>query len=368
MFDRSGGLLEQVRAMPKEMKRILIIRLSSLGDVILATPVIAVLKAGFPHSELFFLTKSGYTDLLRNDPRVFSLVEFDPVRKHSGFSGFMRLISELRSHDFDLLIDLHANLRSFVLRHLVKSRVKLKYRKRWLRRWLMVHLKVLKTKPVRTLESYLEPLQRLGVEATERNPLIFLSRDDLEFSNHFLLERQVEKNDIVVGVHPGAKWETKRWDAEKFARVCRSLTEKPDHKIILFGDAEEAKLVEQVERDIPADRIVRVVDLPLGRVMSLIKRCDCLITNDSGPMHIASALQVPVVAIFGPTHPKLGFAPVGSPNLVLCANVKCSPCSLHGEKRCSKKSRFCMDLIEPEMVIEAVERLLKEKKSVPKGT
>jgi heptosyltransferase-2 len=84
-------------------------------------------------------------------------------------------------------------------------------------------------------------------------------------------------------------------------------------------------------------------------------------------MHIASALPVPVVAIFGPTHPKLGFAPVGSRNVVLCADVKCSPCSLHGEKRCGKRSRFCMDLIEPDMVIEAVERLLKEGKSISKG-
>jgi len=354
--------------MRRETKKILIIRLSSLGDVILATPVISALKARFPRSELFFLTKARYADLLRNDPRISSLVEFDPMKRHRGVSGFMRLISQLRSHHFDLLIDLHANLRSFVLRHLVKSRIKLKYRKRWLRRWLIVHLKFLKTKPVCTLESYLEPLQRLGVEASERNPLIFLSRDDLEFSNHFLLERQVEKDDIVVGVHPGAKWATKRWDEEKFAQVCRILVEKPGHKIMLLGDESERKLVGVMEKDIPGQSLVKAVGFPLGKVMSLIKRCDCLITNDSGPMHIASALRVPAVAIFGPTHPQLGFAPVGSPNEVLCADVKCSPCSLHGEKRCSKKSRFCLDLIEPEMVIEAVQRLLKEKKSVLKGT
>ena len=227
----------------------------------------------------------------------------------------------------------------------------------------MVHLKFLKSKPVHTVDSYLEPLKKLDVEAAGRDPLIFVSRGNLEFSNHFLLERRIEKNDIVVGVHPGAKWETKRWDAEKFARVCRRLAEKPGHKIMLLGDAEEVKLIEQVARGIPAERIVRVVDLPLGKLMSLIRRCDCLITNDSGPMHIASALKVPVVAIFGPTHPKLGFAPVGSPSVVLCAQVECSPCSLHGEKKCSKKPRFCMDLIEPEMAIDAVERLLEERNS-----
>ncbi|UCB52679.1 MAG: glycosyltransferase family 9 protein [Candidatus Zixiibacteriota bacterium] len=354
--------------MQKEIDRILIIRLSSLGDVILTAPVIAALKAKFPHSELFFLTKARYADLLRNDPRISSLVEFDPRGKHRGLSGFASLISELRSYDFDLLVDLHANLRSFLVRRLVKSRIKLKYNKRWLRRWLMVHLRFLKTKALRTVHSYLEPLQKLEVELPQPSPLIFLSRDDLGFSNHFLLERQVKKDDIVVGVHPGAKWETKRWDEEKFARVCQSLVEKSDCKIVLLGDAGEAKLVEEVGRNIPTDQLIKAINLPLGGVMALIKRCDCLITNDSGPMHIASALGVPVVAIFGPTHPKLGFAPVGSENVVLCADVKCSPCGLHGEKRCSKKSRFCMDLIESEMVIEAAEKLLQENKSVSKET
>lgn len=353
--------------MQKEMKRILIIRLSSLGDVILTTPVIAALKAKFPHSELFFLTKARYGDLLRNDPRISSLVEFDPAGKDRGLSGFMSLISELRSHDFDLLVDLHSNLRSFLVRHLVKSRIKLKYNKRWLSRFLMVHFKFLKTRPVSTVNSYLEVLKQLNVNTTENRILVFLNPEDVDFSDHFLLEQQVKKDDIVVGVHPGAKWETKKWDGGKFARVCQGLVDKLGCTIMLLGDAGEAKLVEEVGKDIPAERLVKAVGLPLRKVMSLIKRCDCFITNDSGPMHIASALGVPVVAIFGPTHPKLGFAPVGSRNVVLCADVKCSPCSLHGEKRCSKKSRFCMDLIEPDMVIEAVERLLKEGKSISKG-
>ena len=103
-FTRSGGPTEQAQAMSREIRKILIIRLSSLGDVILTTPVITALKAKFLDSELFFLTKARYADLLRNDPRISSLVEFDTVKRHHGVSGFMRLISELRSHDFDLLI------------------------------------------------------------------------------------------------------------------------------------------------------------------------------------------------------------------------------------------------------------------------
>ena len=346
------------KPMPKKIEKMLIIRFSSLGDVILTTPVIGVLKTKFPQSRIFFLTKAQYGDILRNDPRIFSLMEFDPRGRHKGFSGFMSLVSELRSYDFDLLVDLHANLRSFFVRHPTKSKIKLKYNKRWLSRFLMVHCKFLKTKAIHTADSYLRVLKKMQMNISEKNPSIFLSQDDVEFSDHFLLEQKVKKDDIIVGVHPGARWETKRWDEGKFEQACQALIDRDNCKIMLLGDAGDEELIENISKDIPNAKLIKAVGLPTGRFMSLIKQCNCLVTNDSGPMHIASALQVPVMAIFGPTHPRLGFSPVGSKNMVLCANVKCSPCSLHGEKRCSKKSRFCMDLIGPEMVVEAVEGLL----------
>jgi len=354
--------------MQKKIDKILIIRFSSLGDVILTTPVIRVLSAQFPRSKIYFLTKAQYADLLRDDPRISSLIEFDPYRRHKGLSGFGRLISDLRSCDFDLLVDLHANLRSFFVRHLVNSKVKLKYRKHWWSRFSMVHLKFLKIKAVHTIDSYLDVLRGIQVETPKEEPSIYLGPENVEFSDHFLLERNVKKDDIVVGVHPGAKWETKRWDEGKFTEACRTLIDKLNCKILLFGNTGEEKLVEEVKRDLPEEKLLLAVGLPLGKFMSLIKRCDCLITNDSGPMHMASALGVPVVAIFGPTHPKLGFAPRGCSDVVLCADVKCSPCSLHGEKRCRKESRFCMDLIQPEMVTEAAERILEKKRSLLKET
>jgi len=352
--------------MQKKIEKILIVRFSSLGDIILTTPVIGALKTKFPQSRIFFLTKAQYGDMLRADPRILSLIEFDPTGKHKGVSGFVKLIEKLRTYDFDLLIDLHANLRSFFIRHLTKSKIKLKYNKRWLSRFLMVRFKFLKTKTIRTVDSYLKVLKNMQINAPEKNPLLFLSQDDVEFSKHFLLEQKVEKDDIVMGVHPGARWQTKRWDEGKFEQVCQVLIDRFNCKIMLLGDVEDKKLIEKIKKNLPDTKLIKAVGLPLGKLMSLIKRCDCFITNDSGPMHIASALQVPVVAIFGPTHPRLGFAPVGSKNEVLCANVRCSPCSLHGEKRCKKKSRYCMDLIQPEMMVEAVEKLLQEKNPILK--
>ncbi len=352
--------------MRKEIKKILVIRFSSLGDIILTTPVLETLRAKFPRSQIYFLTKTRYADLLVHDPRIHTLIEFDPQGNHKGFKGFKRLSRELNSNNFDLLIDLHSNLRSFFLRHLVKSRIKTKYRKRWFSRFLMVNFKFLKIQPVRTLESYLRIFKKLQIEPEKKTPTLFVGQDDIEYANKFLLEAGIKKDDIVIGIHPGAKWETKRWDEEKFEWVCRNLIQKENLKIVLFGDSDEEKLIQKIAEKSPNTKIIRAIGLSLSRLMSLIKSCDCLITNDSGPMHIAEGFKVPVVAIFGPTHPQLGFAPVGPENVVLCAYVKCSPCSLHGERKCRKKSRLCMDLITPDMVVEAVEDLLKKKRSVLK--
>lgn len=349
--------------MKKNVEKILIVRFSSLGDVVLTTPVLGALKAKFPRSRIFFLTKVQYGDLLRADPLVSSLIEFDPSKKHKGVFGFVRLLSELRSHRFDLLIDLHANLRSFFVRHMSGARMKLKYKKRWVSRFLMVHCKFVRTKAIHTVDSYLKVLEDLRIRAPERNPSLQLSREDEEFAHHFLLEQDVEKDDIVIGVHPGARWETKRWDSEKFAEVSGAMLHKLNCRILLLGDAREDRLIYRIKSTLPGKKVMKAAGLSLGKLAGLIARCDCLLTNDSGPMHLASALRVPVVAIFGPTHPQLGFAPLGSGNAVLCANVECSPCSLHGEKRCRKKSRFCMDLIDPGMVVEAAENLLRQKKS-----
>lgn len=350
------------------IEKILIIRLSSLGDIVLTTPVIKSVKQKFPQSKIFFLTKSQYQDLLKSDPNIFSLIKFDPVKKHKGILGFLKLVKELKTFNFDLVVDLHANLRSFFIRHLLKTGIKIKYDKRWWARFLLVHFKFLKAKSTHTVDSYLERLKKIGVNSFEKDPKIFLDQESENFLKDFLIEKKIEKDDIVVGIHPGARWETKRWIEEKFAKVCQILNQKAELKIILFGDQKDQEVIERISSQIEDQKLFKAVNLPLNKFMSLIKRCDCFITNDSGPMHIASALGVPVVAIFGPTHPRLGFSPMGSENIVLTANVKCSPCSLHGEKRCHKKSRYCMDLIEPEMVTDAVGRLLKKRFSLKKGT
>jgi heptosyltransferase-2 len=337
----------------EEYKKILIIRLSSLGDVVLTTPVIKALKKKFPQSEIYFLTKENYFEVLKNNPHLSSVIRFNPDKEHRGFSGLKKLIKELNQYNFDLIVDLHSNLRSFLIRHWTKANKKIKYKKRALARFFMVHFKWLKIKSQPTVDSYLLSLRKIGIENRERKPKIFLDDKSEGFVNAFLLQNKIEKDDILIGVSPGAKWETKRWNKEKFVQLCRILLKGERYKIILFGSNEEKNLIEDVAQNFPRG-VFKAIGLSLLELSALIKMCKLFVSNDSGPMHMATAMDVPVIAIFGPTHPNLGFSLLGEKNVILTTSEKCSPCSLHGEKPCKKEKQYCFENISAEEVAAVV--------------
>ena len=355
----------------KQIKTILIIRLSSMGDIILTFPVIETLKDNFPNSKIVYLTKNKYTDLLRNHPQIDCLVELDSEGKHKNVSGFVTLIKELNGFDFDLIIDLHANLRSFFVRRLVRGKIKFKYKKRGIQRFLIVHCKFLKIKSKHTVDLYLDLLKRSQsrvstsglIDSSNRIPKYYLEEKSKGFAQQFLKDRGW-KNEILIGMAPGARWETKIWDKETFAETGKILSEKLSAKILLCGDENDREAIEWISNFLGKDKNVHALNLPLNHLAGVIHRCKVFISNDTGLMHLASSLSVPTIAIFGPTHPKLGFAPLGLMDRVLMVGEKCSPCSLHGEKQCYQDKRYCMENILPSDVVGIVERLLKNQKVV----
>jgi len=355
----------------KEIKKILIIRLSSMGDIILTFPVIETLKDNFPNSEIFYLTKNKYKDLLKSHLQIDTIIELHSEGKHKNVFGFLGLIKELNQHNFDLIIDLHSNLRSFFIRRWVRGGIKIKYNKRSIQRFLMVHFKFLKIKSKHTVDLYLDILKRLKskvspsgwIDAWNRIPKYYLEEKDDIFAQQFLKEKGW-KDEILVGMAPGARWETKIWDKEKFAETGKILKEKFSAMILLCGDENDRERIELIRNFIGKDRNIDTVNLPLDHLAGLIHRCKVFISNDSGLMHLASSLGIPTIAIFGPTHPKLGFSPLGLMDKVLTSNEKCSPCSPHSERKCYKDKRYCMDKILVLDVVEIVERLMRSQRVV----
>lgn len=344
--------------------RILVIRLSSLGDIILTTPVLDALKENYENSEISFLTKQKYQGLFESDPRVDSVIYFEPEGKDKGVSGLLRLIRGLNQEKFDLIVDLHSNLRSFFIRLLVKANKKVHYHKKLIARFVMVHFKSWKVKQVSTIDNYLESTGEIGEKAWSRIPRLYSKKENEIWAENFFTENGLAKDEILVGIAPAAKWETKRWDLDKFSSVAKSLSQDLSAKILLVGDKDDLKPIEGIENYVGKERTIQAVDLHLDRLIALVERCSLFISNDSGPMHLTSASGVPTIGIFGPTSPGLGFSPSGLEDKVFWVGVDCSPCSLHGGKECVKKSRYCMDDIKPEKIIEEAKRILSANKVI----
>jgi heptosyltransferase-2 len=363
--------IEKIRNMQPNKHKILVIRLSSLGDIILTTPVMDALKENFKNSEIHFLTKRKYQGLFESDPRINSVIYFESEGKDKGLSGLFRLIRKLNRENFDLVVDLHASLRSFFIRYLIKARKKIRYHKRLIPRLLMVYVKKLKVKSVSTVDCYLESLERCGLKIYNRIPRLYSKEEERLWADNFLMEAGVKKDEVLIGIAPGAKWETKSWNKERFSQVAKSLSQDSSvqngsirAKILLVGDNNDQKIIEYIKNSGGVENTVQAIDIPLDRLIVLLERCELFISSDSGPMHLASALGIPTIGIFGPTHPGLGFSPSGLEDKIFWAGVECSPCSLHGERECIKESRFCMDNIKTVEIIKVGREIINAPKAV----
>jgi lipopolysaccharide heptosyltransferase II len=342
-----------------------------MGDIILTLPVMEALKKEYPDSEIFFICKKKYKDLLLDHPQIDKVIEFDALGDHKSITGLLRLINELKTLKFDLILDLHSNLRSFLIRNLVPAEIKIKYNKRWLARLLMVYFKLFRIKSKHTLDCYMESLQKLGIKSRSKTLKFYLNGKDKAWANKFLSENGLNQERILLGMAPGARWNTKKWNKEKFAKVAETLSQKFPMNVILFGDKNDTDTILWIDEELSRKRkskgnskIIQAVDLPFKKVAGVLQLCDILVTNDSGLMHLASFLKIPVIAIFGPTHPDLGFSPLGQDSLVITVNEKCSPCSLHGKRKCHKKEKYCMDRILPEQVAEKASEFLNRQKAI----
>ena len=319
--------------------RCLVIRMSSLGDVSLATAVLEPLREHFPSIDVIWLTRPPYGALLRDDPRISEVISWDRRRLFP--------TALLRVEGFDLVLDLHRIPRTWLISALLPARRRLGYSKARRHRKALVRGRT--DQPVlHTVERYLEALAPLGVRAWG-TPRVFVSGEAWERAETLL----AGVSRPFVAVAPGARWPTKRWTSEGFARVIEELRAR-GIGAVLVGDERDRDFAGEVRTSCKVPSLVGRTDLPtLAGVLSM---ASVLLGNDSGPVHLANAVGTPAVAIFGPTHPKLGFAPLKG--RALTVDLPCSPCSLHGERPCPRGDRVCIRGITTEDVLEALKELI----------
>lgn len=488
------------------MKKVLVIRLSSLGDIILTFPVLRNIKLNIPDSKVSYLTKREYARVLLSNPDIDKVIAFD---------GLIKTIQNLKNENYDYLFDLHANIRSFLIKHLIRASQKITYQKDSLFRYLLIAFKYISPRLERhVVDKYLDVLKKAGLKIYTKDltighlngiaktdekldfkkivifqtaflgdlllslpmieklkkyyPKSFIAvvarkenidaikevkeidlliadektsskyksilklikilkkeRFDLAIIPHkslrtalicylanipvrigfdlkpasffytmkvpfkwslheaerniLLIDSIIKDKDInfpklrpnspkkylfdkpTIVINPSSIWKTKRWPAYKFARLIEMINQRFSVKPVVIGSQKEKEQIDEIERYLSKKEIF--INLcgktSLEELIEVINSADLVITNDSGPMHLAVACKKKVIAIFGPTTKELGFFPYSKDSIVLEEKLNCRPCRLHGSKTCPHKHFLCMKLVSVESVLESVEKILK---------
>ncbi len=340
----------------QNIEKILLIRLSSMGDVILTTALVRCLRKSFPCARIDFAVASQFAGVIEHNPYIDKVVRYDKSLPLS-LIGQMKqeLLSELGG-PYDAILDLQRNRRSMHFRAGLGKNI-IKIRKQRFKKISLVHFKFLKQKPsVPIPEIYFETARQIGAADDGGGLEIWTAK---EKESGALTARPNSNTIKTIGIAPGAHHFTKRLPAETFAETIGKLREKYGCCFILLGGPKDTEICSRIAASSGAQVEDRSGAESIEETASALDRCDAIITNDTGVMHIAAARAVPVVAIFGSTVTDFGFEPYRVPHRIVEVPLPCRPCTHIGRATCPRKHFACMTQISPQMIIDALEELFK---------
>jgi heptosyltransferase-2 len=338
-----------------EPKRILIIQTAFIGDVILTTPLAKNLKQVFPRSHLSFLLIPETKNCLENNPHLDEILVYDK-RKKWGLGEFLRLLNKIKNREFDLAIIPHRSLRSALLAYLSGIKQRVGFDKS--AGSVLLTRKIAYLDNVHEVDRNLSLLSDLGSEFKDTSLELFPSSEDYNYVRKLLDEYGIRENHKLICIAPGSVWPTKRWLPERFAEVAQLLMERAGAKVVFLGSEDDRKLCESIKDLMREKPPVLAGKTNILQSAALISMCKVVLSNDSAPVHMASAMKKPVVVIFGSTIPEFGFGPYGVDHLVIQKGMDCRPCGIHGKIKCPQKHFRCMREITTEEVLRAVSSFL----------
>ena len=332
--------------------RILIIHTAFIGDIVLSTPLIKKIKDTYPDSDITYVTTPSGEAILKNNPHLNNIIVYDKRGEHKGISGVWQLGKRLRYENFNMVITPHRYLRSSILSWLSRSPIRKGYDIASGSCLFTEKIKYDKTKhEVEKLLSFVAPENKKRYEIE-----LYPGEKEKMKGDNLWKENLLEDKKVVV-LAPGSKWFTKQWPVEYFNKLAESLKKLSNVRLIVVGGKDEINL--PIEKENTIDMRGKTSLLELADILS---RADVVVTNDSSPIHIASAFKKPrIFALFGPTIEKFGFFPWSLNSKVFQVDgLKCRPCGIHGGKSCPEKHFKCMRDILPEEVFNEIKEYLGE--------
>lgn len=330
-------------------KKILIVRTDRVGDVILSTPVIKNLRAYFPQAHIAFMCRPYTKDILEGNPSLDEVIVYDKYGKHKSLWGSVRFVFALRKKKFDWAVVLHPTNRV----HMVTFFAKIPFRIGWDRKMgFLLTKRIAHTKQEglkHESEYTLDILRELDIPILYRHLYFSVSEGAQGKVDGMLRDNDISNSEKLITVHPSASCVSKRWPADYFCQLINTLKERLSLKVAVITAKGEEHFAERIIKD--CDVIDLRGKLDLVEVGALLKRSAIFISNDSGPVHIAAALDVPVISIFGRKNSGLSpmrWKPLGENSFYLHKDVGCRVCFAHD----CEKGFLCLKAIKPSEVAE----------------
>lgn len=335
-----------------DIGKILVVRLSSIGDIILTTPLLRSLKNAYPGATVTFVIKKQFYDLLSECPYIDELIAYD---SKEGFDGLRKLCRQLKEKHFDLFLDIHKNWRSRYLRLGVGAKKTTTYRKLIFKRTLLIWLKLNLYRTIKPVyERYFDSVEILKIIYDGQGTEIHIAPQQIAKAHACLLECGYNFKDPLIILCPSATYLNKRWKPEGFIDAGKYLIQNHAAFIVVLGGNQDVELCTSIAHAIGKEAVSFAGRLSLTESAALLKHASVVVANDSGLLHMAQSQKVPVVGIYGPTTRELGYFPVNENSTVIEIPLNCRPCTHNGLNKCPKKHFKCMRDISSQTVIKSV--------------
>ncbi len=339
-----------------DIKRLLIRSTNWIGDAVMTTPAVRAIRKNFPDARISILTKPWVAPVFSNSPYVDNLLIYGDAGKHKGLSGKLRLARELKEYRFDAAILLQNAFEAALITFFAGIPCRIGYNTD-ARAFLLTH-SVPCTPQIKKMHQtgyYLGILQGIGLKTDGLGLDLVVDKKYQKRAAEILEEHGISMSDRLVGINPSATFgPAKQWFPERYAGLSDKIHEILGARILLFGGPGDRELGRKISKMMNYPPVDLSGKTDLGEAIALISMCNLFITNDSGLMHVAAALDIPLIAIFGSTNP-VTTGPKGLNSRIVRIPVECSPCL---KPKCPKGHLKCMDQIDVNMVFDVVKELL----------
>ena len=336
-------------------KRYLIVQTAFLGDAILTEPMIETIKANEKDAFIGIVVIPSNVEVFSLNPKIDVIIPYDKHGADNGFMGFKKIISVIREYRFSYVISPHMSFRSTLLAYFSGAKRRIGFKEADIS--FLYTDRVKKPQNVHEVDKNLRLLEPLEFSKVIKEIRLYWSENNKKFIESVFEAHSIRSDDKVVVISPSSVWPTKRWPKEYFRELAKMLADQ-GLKVILIGTKNDREISDFVKNN---DE--RIIDLTgktsVKDLFYLIAWSKLLISNDSAPIHIASAFNTPTIDIYGPTVPEFGFYPLSEKNRIIqIDDLPCRPCGKHGSVICKHKHFKCMRDIKPEVVFKAAFELL----------